>query len=220
MRETWLIHLCTDWMGDDGLAVEARLRVPPVQLRGRHPVAVGDGDEPLPGRRRPPGGRRRAVARRTSAASSPRRGTPPSCCRAGEHGPVRLPDPPGGATDLQDALRAISEQVRRQMSDPPRSRVPTRSIEGLRVEQDGPVLELEIDRPAKRNALDGPDRAGDDRRARRRRDPTNRCGSCCSEARVTTSAPASTSSGATPGDARPRVGQHPAAPADRGAPAD
>ena len=26
-----------------------------------------------------------------------------------EHGPVRLPGPPGGATDLQDALEAIAE---------------------------------------------------------------------------------------------------------------
>jgi 2-(1,2-epoxy-1,2-dihydrophenyl)acetyl-CoA isomerase len=33
---------------------------------------------------------------------------------------------------------------------------PYRSIEGLRVEQVGPVLELEIDRPAKRNALTDP----------------------------------------------------------------
>ena len=55
MRETWLIHLCTDWMGDDGLAVEARLRVSPVQLRGRHAVAVGVGDEPLPRRGWAPG---------------------------------------------------------------------------------------------------------------------------------------------------------------------
>jgi 2-(1,2-epoxy-1,2-dihydrophenyl)acetyl-CoA isomerase len=33
---------------------------------------------------------------------------------------------------------------------------PYRSVEGLRVEQVGPVLELEIDRPAKRNALTDP----------------------------------------------------------------
>jgi hypothetical protein len=26
-----------------------------------------------------------------------------------EHGPVRLPEPPGGATDLQNALEAIAE---------------------------------------------------------------------------------------------------------------
>jgi hypothetical protein len=26
-----------------------------------------------------------------------------------EHGPVRLPEPPGGATDLQTALEAIAE---------------------------------------------------------------------------------------------------------------
>ncbi len=33
---------------------------------------------------------------------------------------------------------------------------PYRSIEGLRVQQVGPVLELEIDRPSKRNALTDP----------------------------------------------------------------
>jgi len=33
---------------------------------------------------------------------------------------------------------------------------PYRSIEGLQIEQNGPVLELEIDRPAKRNALTDP----------------------------------------------------------------
>jgi 2-(1,2-epoxy-1,2-dihydrophenyl)acetyl-CoA isomerase len=33
---------------------------------------------------------------------------------------------------------------------------PYRSIDGLRIEQNGPVLELEIDRPAKRNALTDP----------------------------------------------------------------
>ena len=27
-----------------------------------------------------------------------------------EHGPVRLPDPPGGATDLQGALEAIAQE--------------------------------------------------------------------------------------------------------------
>jgi hypothetical protein len=29
------------------------------------------------------------------------------------HGPVRLPDPPGGATTLEDALVAISERFDR-----------------------------------------------------------------------------------------------------------
>ena len=41
------------------------------------------------------------------------------------------------------------------MSDP-EATSSYRSIEGLRVEQVGPVLELEIDRPAKRNALTDP----------------------------------------------------------------
>jgi hypothetical protein len=31
-----------------------------------------------------------------------------------EHGPVRLPDPPGAATDLQSALTAISEEFSRR----------------------------------------------------------------------------------------------------------
>ena len=31
-----------------------------------------------------------------------------------EHGAVRLPDPPGGATDLQDALEAVAERFDRQ----------------------------------------------------------------------------------------------------------
>ena len=31
-----------------------------------------------------------------------------------EHGPVRLPDPPGGARDLQDALAAIAEEFARR----------------------------------------------------------------------------------------------------------
>ena len=50
------------------------------------------------------------------------------------------------------------------MSDPAITS-PYQSIDGLRVEQVGPVLELEIDRPTKRNALDRPDRPVDDRRA-------------------------------------------------------
>jgi hypothetical protein len=31
-----------------------------------------------------------------------------------EHGPVRLPDPPGGATDLTGALAAIAERFARE----------------------------------------------------------------------------------------------------------
>ena len=45
------------------LAVEARLRVPPVQLRGRHAVAAGNRDPQVPRRRRPPGRRPRPAGR-------------------------------------------------------------------------------------------------------------------------------------------------------------
>ncbi len=37
-----------------------------------------------------------------------------------EHGPVRLPDPPGGATDLQGALEAIAERFRTSEGSPVR----------------------------------------------------------------------------------------------------
>jgi acyl dehydratase len=82
MRETWLIHLCTDWMGDDAWLwkLDCEFRrfnyVGDTQwLRGRVTrkyVAAGD---------------RPAVDLEldavTSAASTPRPATPLSCCRVG-----------------------------------------------------------------------------------------------------------------------------------------
>ena len=107
MRETWLIHLCTDWMGDDAWLwrLDCEFRrfnyVGDTQwLRGtvtRHYLAGDDRpavdldlvDENQRGEVTTPG---------HATILLPSRG----------HGPVRLPEPPGGATDLPAALDAIA----------------------------------------------------------------------------------------------------------------
>jgi len=109
MRETWLIHLCTDWMGDDAwlwkLDCEFRCfnYVGDTQwLRGRVTrsyLAAGG---------------RAAVDVELEAVNQRGELTTPGHATillpSREHGPVRLPDPPGGARDLQGALHAISEE--------------------------------------------------------------------------------------------------------------
>ena len=108
MRETWLIHLCTDWMGDDGWLwkLECEFRqfnyVGDTQwLRGtvtRRYLAEGG---------RPAVDVEMACENQRGQVTSPGRATILLPSRA--HGPVRLPDPPGGGSDLQDTLDAIAE---------------------------------------------------------------------------------------------------------------
>jgi acyl dehydratase len=107
MRETWLIHLCTDWMGDDGWLwkLDCEFRqfnyVGDTQWLGgkitRHYRA--DGDRP-------------AVDVDLWAQNQRGQITTPGHATillpSREHGPVRLPAPPGRATDLQSALDAIA----------------------------------------------------------------------------------------------------------------
>ncbi len=108
MRETWLIHLCTDWMGDDAWLwkLDCEFRrfnyVGDTQwLRGtvtRRYLAEGD---------------RPAVDLALEAVNQRGELTTPGHATillpSREHGPVRLPDPPGGATDLEAALAAIAD---------------------------------------------------------------------------------------------------------------
>jgi len=107
MRETWLIHLCTDWMGDDAWLwkLDCEFRrfnyVGDTQwLSGtvtRHYRA--DGDRP-------------AVDLDLQAVNQRGEVTTPGHATvllpSREHGPVRLPDPPGGSRDLQQALDTIA----------------------------------------------------------------------------------------------------------------
>lgn len=117
MRETWLIHLCTDWMGDDawlwrlGCEFRAFNYVGDTQwLSGsvtrKHLVPAADG-----------GADRPAVDLELRAVNQRGETTTPGHATillpSREHGPVRLPEPPGGATDLEGALAAISERFDR-----------------------------------------------------------------------------------------------------------
>jgi acyl dehydratase len=113
MRETWLIHLCTDWMGDDAwlwkLDCEFRLfnYVGDVQwMRGRVSRRyLAEGDRP-------------AVDLEVWAENQRGEVTTPGHATvllpSRERGPVRLPDVPGGATDLTGALAAIAERFARE----------------------------------------------------------------------------------------------------------
>lgn len=117
MRENWLIHLCTDWMGDDawlwrlGCEFRAFNYVGDTQwLTGevarRYLTDEADGsaghaavDLEL-----------RAVNQRGELTTP---GHATILLPSREHGPVRLPRPPGGATSLEEALMAVSERFDR-----------------------------------------------------------------------------------------------------------
>jgi len=113
MRETWLIHLCTDWMGDDAWLwkLDCEFRkfnyVGDTQwLRGRvvrKYLAGGD---------RPAVELELAAVNQRGEATTPGHATILLPSRA--HGAVRLPDPPGGAHDLDGALQAISAEFSRR----------------------------------------------------------------------------------------------------------
>jgi acyl dehydratase len=113
MRETWLIHLCTDWMGDDAWLwkLDCEFRkfnyVGDTQWLGgrvmRKFLAPGD---------RPAVDLDIEAVNQRGETTTPGHATILLPSRA--HGAVRLPDPPGGATDLQGALEAISEEFSRR----------------------------------------------------------------------------------------------------------
>jgi ribosome recycling factor len=113
MRETWLIHLCTDWMGDDAWLWRLDCEFRKFNwvgdthwMRGRvvrkH---LADGGRP-------------AVdldiwgENQRGEVTTPGHATVLLPSR--EHGAVQLPDPPGRASDLQSALEAIAERFARE----------------------------------------------------------------------------------------------------------
>jgi hypothetical protein len=109
MRETWLIHLCTDWMGD-----EAWLWRLDCEFRSFNFV----GDTQWIGgrvvRRYLAPGQRPAVD--TELWARNQRGEVTTPARATillpsrEHGLVRLPPPPGGSDELSVVLEAVAER--------------------------------------------------------------------------------------------------------------
>ncbi len=113
MRETWLIHLCTDWMGDDAWLWK-------LECEFRQFNYVGD-TQRLRGRvtrKYLAGGDCPAIDAELEATNQRGELTTPGRATmllpSREHGAVRLPDPPAGARNLQDALHAISAEFSRR----------------------------------------------------------------------------------------------------------
>jgi len=109
MRETWLIHLCTDWMGDEAWLWKLDCEFRRFNFVGDTQWLSGivaarylaDGDRP-------------AVDLELSAVNQRGELTTPGHATvllpSREHGPVRLPESPGGTRDLREVLEAISDR--------------------------------------------------------------------------------------------------------------
>ena len=109
MRESWLVHLCTDWMGDD-----AWLAALDVEFRKFNYV----GDTHTMGgritRKYLASGDRPAIDLELWGQNQRGEITCPGHATillpSHLHGPVRLPEPPNGATTSQDALDALVQR--------------------------------------------------------------------------------------------------------------
>ena len=163
MRETWLIHLCTDWMGDDAWLWKLDCEFRRVQLRGRHPVARGT----VTNRYLAEGGR---PAVDVDLAATNQRGelTTPGHATillpSREHGAVRLPDPPGARPGPAGSAAGDQRPVRRRMSDPAdHQSVPVDRRAAGRTGRPGAGARDRSPDQAQRPHR--PDRPGDDRRA-------------------------------------------------------
>jgi acyl dehydratase len=109
MRETWLIHLCTDWMGDD-----AWLWKLDCQFRKFNYVGDTHWMRGTVARKYLAEGARPAVdldiwgGNQRGETTTPGHATVLLPSRV--HGEVRLPDPPGGARTCQQTLDALAER--------------------------------------------------------------------------------------------------------------
>jgi acyl dehydratase len=105
MREAWMIHACTDWMGDAAWLWRLRLEFRKFNYVGDVQRVTGtvtdcylaEGDRP-------------AVDVELTCRNQRDETTTPGSATillpSREHGPVRLPEPPGGAVTLEDAFDA------------------------------------------------------------------------------------------------------------------
>jgi acyl dehydratase len=107
MRETWLIHLCTDWMGDD-----AWLWKLDCQFRKFNYVGDTHWMRGKVTRKYLADGHRPAVDLEVWGENQRGDTTTPGHASillpSHDHGPVQLPDAPGNATTCQDALDALA----------------------------------------------------------------------------------------------------------------
>jgi hypothetical protein len=109
MRETWLVHLCTDWMGDEAWLWKLDCEFRKFNFVGDTQWLSGTVTDHYLAE-----GGRPAVDLELSAVNQRGEQTTPGHATvllpSREHGPVRLPEAPGGAADLQEVLTAISER--------------------------------------------------------------------------------------------------------------
>jgi acyl dehydratase len=113
MRETWLIHACTDWMGDD--AWLWRLRV---EFRKFNYVGDVQWVEGEVARRYLAEGQRPAVDLDLRTRNQRGEVTSPASATvllpSREYGPVVLPEPPGGAATLRAAFDSTIDRFTRE----------------------------------------------------------------------------------------------------------
>ncbi|HVX09164.1 hypothetical protein [Humibacter sp.] len=106
MRETWLIHLCTDWMGDDAWLWKLGVEFRSFNYVGDLQTITG-----VVTRKYLAEGGRPAVDLTLEARSQRGEVTSPGTATillpSRDHGPVRLPHPPGAGTDLQATLDGV-----------------------------------------------------------------------------------------------------------------
>jgi acyl dehydratase len=109
MRETWLIHLCTDWMGDNAWLWKLDCEFRKFNFVGDTQWVSGVVTNKYLAQ-----GSRPAVDVDLHAENQRGELTTPGHATillpSREHGSVRLPNPPGSTPELQDVLTAISER--------------------------------------------------------------------------------------------------------------
>lgn len=108
MRETWLIHLCTDWMGDDGWLWKLDCEFRKFNYVGDTQRLSGTVTRHYLSDGRPAVDVELEAVNQRGEVTTPGHAT--ILLPSRERGPVQLPEPPGGARGLQDALTAISER--------------------------------------------------------------------------------------------------------------
>lgn len=108
MREAWLIHACTDWMGDAAWLWKLRVKFRQFNYVGDvHRVGGTVVKHYLASGVRPAVDIELHARNQRGTVTTP--GSATILLPSREHGPVRLPEPPGGAATLEEAFTATIE---------------------------------------------------------------------------------------------------------------
>jgi acyl dehydratase len=108
MRETWLIHLCTDWMGDDAWLWKLDCEFRRFNYVGDTHWIRGRVTHKLEADGRPAIDVDLWGENQRGEVTTPGHAT--ILLPSRRHGPVQLPDPPGDATTCQDTLDALVQR--------------------------------------------------------------------------------------------------------------